>query len=231
MGIRPKDGWDDPPPEARQPLVHSRLQPRVYQAQQSAAQYVYLAQPQPPATYFQCKVCDRGMLAPKKLFRMSPSVVVIGFIFLIPSVIGMLISLFGILGSVASAGASASMNASSASSKREAISRMREAGVPRHVINAVLAGRTSEVDQWLHADIETNGRVTAYQAEPVRQAQRDIEPGVASLSLDGLLPHLVGISSIVFGIISFVGGLFGWLLVMRKKVLQCAVCGAVVNAC
>jgi hypothetical protein len=35
---------------------------------------------------------------------------------------------------------------------------------------------------------------------------------------------------IAIGIASFVGGLLGWLLVMRKRVLQCDVCGAVVNA-
>jgi hypothetical protein len=33
-----------------------------------------------------------------------------------------------------------------------------------------------------------------------------------------------------FGIAFFVSGLLGWLLVMKKRVLQCDVCGAVVNA-
>lgn len=36
--------------------------------------------------------------------------------------------------------------------------------------------------------------------------------------------------AIALGIASFVGGLLGWLLVMRKRVLQCSVCGAVVSA-
>lgn len=36
--------------------------------------------------------------------------------------------------------------------------------------------------------------------------------------------------AIGLGISSFVGGLLGWLLVMKKRVLQCSVCGAVVNA-
>ena len=35
---------------------------------------------------------------------------------------------------------------------------------------------------------------------------------------------------IAIGIACFVGGLLGWLLVMKKRVLQCPVCGAVVNA-
>jgi hypothetical protein len=33
-----------------------------------------------------------------------------------------------------------------------------------------------------------------------------------------------------WGIAFFVSGLLGWLLVMKKRVLQCDVCGAVVNA-
>jgi hypothetical protein len=36
--------------------------------------------------------------------------------------------------------------------------------------------------------------------------------------------------AVVLGISSFVAGLLGWLLVMKKRVLQCSLCGAVVNA-
>lgn len=36
--------------------------------------------------------------------------------------------------------------------------------------------------------------------------------------------------AIVLGITSLVAGLLGWLLVMKKHVLQCSVCKAVVNA-
>jgi hypothetical protein len=39
-----------------------------------------------------------------------------------------------------------------------------------------------------------------------------------------------GVFSILWGIAFFVGGLLGWLLVMKKRVLQCDVCGAVVSA-
>ncbi len=43
--------------------------------------------------------------------------------------------------------------------------------------------------------------------------------------------HVFGGSfAIALGIACFVGGLLGWLLVMRKRVLKCSVCGAVVNA-
>jgi hypothetical protein len=38
------------------------------------------------------------------------------------------------------------------------------------------------------------------------------------------------VSAVVIGITSFVGGLLGWLLVMKKRVLKCSFCGAVINA-
>jgi hypothetical protein len=41
---------------------------------------------------------------------------------------------------------------------------------------------------------------------------------------------IAGGVSVVFGIISLVGGLLGWLLIMKKKILQCTNCGAVVAA-
>lgn len=46
----------------------------------------------------------------------------------------------------------------------------------------------------------------------------------------GLLGIIGSLSAIGLGIASFVGGLLGWLLVMKKRVLQCDYCGAVVNA-
>jgi hypothetical protein len=43
---------------------------------------------------------------------------------------------------------------------------------------------------------------------------------------------MLGISGMgfVFGISCFVAGLLGWLLVMKKRILKCSVCGAVVQA-
>jgi hypothetical protein len=83
------------------------------------------------------------MLTPRKVYRMSGPVVAIGFILLIPSILGMLF--------------------------------------------AIMLGAS---------------------------VNNDIAAGVA----------------LVFGVASFVGGLLGWLLVMKRRVLQCSVCGAVVNA-
>jgi hypothetical protein len=93
----------------------------------------------------------------KKVFRMSGPVVAIGFILLIPSVLGMLFS-------------------------------------------AMILLQT----------IEHSGNTQ--------------DPGELFGSVFG-----VGFA-ITFGVASFVGGLFGWLLVMKKQVLQCSDCGAVVSA-
>ena len=107
-----------------------------------------------------CKVCDQGQLKKKTKYRMSTPVVLIGQIFLIPSIIGMLI---GVL-----------------------------------LFIFTLVGTTDTVN--------TGGADTG---------------GVLVVS---------GVISVFVIICSFVGGLLGWLLTMKKKVLKCNSCGAVVDA-
>jgi len=109
-----------------------------------------------------CKVCDRGALIPKKTHRMSKPVVLIGYLLLIPSVLGILFSLLMFV-SAAHIGAGTAANAHDAS------------------VNAAATG-------------------------------------------------IAGGISILFGIASFVGGLLGWLLVMKKSVLECNYCRASINA-
>ena len=41
-------------------------------------------------TCIRCKVCDRGVLVPRKMSRMSGPAVAIGYILLIPSILGMI---------------------------------------------------------------------------------------------------------------------------------------------
>ena len=101
---------------------------------------------------FACKVCERGSVEQRKIFRMSMPVVVIGFILLIPSVLGMLFCAFAVLVGLSNSG--------------------------------------------------SNG-------------------GAAAIAIS----VFVGI-----GIAFFVGGLIGWLLVMKKRVLQCSNCGATISA-
>jgi hypothetical protein len=107
-----------------------------------------------------CKICDRGTLMPRKIRRLSGPAVAIGYILLIPSILGMaacaillIVSLF--------------------------------AGVAGAAHGSALAAAFA---------------------------------GIGTIAL------------VYIGICSFVFGLVGWLLVMKKHVLQCDNCGAVVDA-
>ncbi len=110
-----------------------------------------------------CKICDRGTLIPRKIRRLNGPAVAIGYILLVPSILGMV-------------------------------------GCAILLIITVLAGAAGAA-------------------------------GVAHGS--ALVIAFAGIGSLVIlyvAVVCFVGGLLGWLLVMRKYVLQCDNCGAVVNA-
>jgi hypothetical protein len=103
------------------------------------------------STNIPCKVCNRGVLVPKRIYRLSAPVVAIGYIFLIPSVLGMIAGGLIFFGVIAQGG--------------------------------------------------------------------DESSGVIG-----------GGFAILLGVASFVGGLLGWLLIMKKRVLQCSVCSATVSA-
>jgi len=117
--------------------------------------------PQPPPLIpnlpvVRCKTCDVGVLQRIRKYRMSGVVVAIGYILLIPSVLGVLFSALGFI---------------------------RMVTLMPSTTGAVTAGAT-----------------------------------------------IAGGVFIFFGVFSLVGGLLGWLLVMKKDVLQCGHCGAVVAA-
>lgn len=101
-----------------------------------------------------CKICDRGELAPSKVRRLSGPAVVIGYILLIPSVLGMI-----------------------------------ACGAMLIMIFAV------------------------------------------STPSDNADAAVIGTGMVIAGFVGcFVSGLLGWLLVMKKDVLQCDNCGATISA-
>lgn len=111
--------------------------------------------------YPTCKICDCGTLTHRKIHRLSGPAVVIGYILLIPPILGI-------------------------------------AACVILLIVILFAGAAGVA----HGSV------------------------FESLSAAGLGV----IALVVIGVFCFVSGLVGWLLVMKKNVLQCDICGAVVNA-
>lgn len=104
-----------------------------------------------------CKICDQGQLKQIKRYRLSAPVVFIGYVLLVPSILGVLFSI---------------------------------------VTLATFVGLSSAASR----------------------GGTDAATGIAG-----------GITVFV-GLAFFVSGLLGWLLVMKKQILQCDACGAAVNA-
>jgi hypothetical protein len=207
-----------------------------------------------------CKVCERGQLLPKKSFRMSGPVVAIGFILLIPSVLGMVAAGLIFLGVIALNGNGPSSTAN------DAIEPIREdwdTQYRRNCINNPQADTTAPMKQRVQVcectlteykksnSVEYAGQVCAQrlQAGTLGAVDRDTKRlydnliGTSSpdggavervqMQRKGVSPlfNIIGSTfAIVLGISSFVGGLLGWLLTMKKRVLQCSVCGATVSA-
>jgi hypothetical protein len=160
-----------------------------------------------------CKTCDVGLLSLEKKYRMSTPVVAIGYILLIPSILGIIFSVFlvFITGHAGSTAASAIRDS--------AASTLQEAGVAAPIVQKVVSSRElTEVDK---------ATLSVLQKATVERVQSSV---AASQIGAGAGTAIVGGFGIFFGVVSFVGGLLGWLLVMKKKVLHCTNCGAVVAA-
>jgi hypothetical protein len=185
---------------------------------------------------------------------MSGPVVAIGFILLVPSIIGMLTSAFIFLGVNAQTGGesvtSARESSRPAQSEFDANFRWSCAKSVRQKNQEVGYYASQQlVEQYCECALstlkETGSETTASQTclqrakdGTLEQASQDVD---ALYSGDTVTRHPDGAGTTPFrligsglaislGIASFVGGLLGWLLVMKKRVLQCDVCGAVVNA-
>jgi hypothetical protein len=172
------------------------------------------------------------VLSQKKVFRMSGPVVAIGFILLIPSFIGMLYSAFLLIrastapqqlyqsqadaefrGSCKTAfdENSSDLPGISASQFCECELRIYRSGYSPEAAATICYRRGLDGDKFAKTDPDVEA---FYSGAALTDAGRGYMSSVA----------------IVMGITSFVGGLLGWLLVMKKRILQCTLCGAVVNA-
>jgi hypothetical protein len=160
-----------------------------------------------------CRTCNAGTLINKKVFRMSGTVVVIGYIFLIPSLIGLLVAggLFFATGSAT--------KETSKKLKDEVAADLNQAGVLQGVITKI-----TDLKEVPSADLSS---LNEKQKDAVRSGQAKMAGGAIGV---GIGAGLAGGTSLCVGFLSLVGALLGWLLVMKKRVLKCNQCGAVVPA-
>ena len=247
MSIMPEGGWVDPPRQDAQ-------QRPVYPQQPAHT---------PRSSYLTCKVCDRGALSSKSIFRMSGPAVVIGFVLLIPSVLGIISSALMLIGanvfaftysgnetgSTASESSQSFQSAFDVNFRRSCATNFKRSYVQASGVPAP----QPLVEQYCECTLSNVKEIGSEEvaAQTCIQRVKDGNLDTPSENIDALysggISHekrpraelnplravfsLFGSSlAIGLGITSFVGGLLGWLLVMKKRVLQCNVCGAVVNA-
>lgn len=160
-----------------------------------------------------CKTCDRGSMHQKKKYRMSGFVAFIGYVLLIPSLLGLAFSGLLIVSTAIAGGET------SAVLKETTRSTLEDAGVPEDIIVKVL-----DFDDLIDAERQS---LTSQQRSTVTAVELGLAAGTVGA---GAGIAVAGGVAVALGLASLVGGLLGWLLTMRKKVLQCDNCGAVVAA-
>jgi len=247
MSIMPEGGWGDPPRQDNQQRPGPPQQPTRT----------------PRSSHLTCKICDRGALSSKSIFRMSGPAVVIGFILLIPSILGIICSALMFIGvnvfafayggneadSVASQSSHSYQSEFDANFRRSCATTFKRS----YYQASGLSAPQPLVEQYCECTLsnvkETGSEQVAAQTCIERVKDGDLDAPSENVNAlysggtshemrprTGLNPLRAAFSvfgsslAIGLGITSFVGGLLGWLLVMRKRVLQCDVCGAVVNA-
>lgn len=144
---------------------------------------------------------------------MSGIVVLIGFILLVPSVLGVLAGGAMLFATGSSAGSAME------TIRTEAQQRLRAASVPEDIVTKVIGSRP--------LTRKDSATLTPAHFRAIESATLSMAAGTVGA---GIGTSLVGGASIFVMVVSLVGGLLGWLLVMRKTVLQCNNCGAVTAA-
>ena len=161
-----------------------------------------------------CKTCESGTLFKKKIYKMSSPVVVIGYILLIPSVLGILLSGIVLIASWAGAGAAATRKLNA-----ETIRQLEAVNVPDDLTEKLKKGfKATESDMV---------NLTAEQKTVVRSSNVELD---AANVATGCLAACGTSFALIGAILSFIGGLLGWILVMKKRVLACNRCGATIDA-
>ena len=160
-----------------------------------------------------CQTCGQGELVRRKTFRMSTPVVVIGYLLLVPSILGILFGGVMLFTTLAAGGTTVESNYKKVRNQLEA------QAVPEGIIQEILSGKTISV-------AEKSG-LTPRQQLAVKYAGAEVSGGAIGTGAGVVVGGAFSFGIMIF---SFIFGLLGWLLVMKKKVLQCTHCQAVVAA-
>jgi hypothetical protein len=200
-----------------------------------------------------CKICDSGTLRLKEVHRLSGPAVAIGFILLIPSVLGMLSCAAMLLVFNTSVGATLGINANVSRHLHQNAfdADFRRSCAESTRLRSQDEGRfpsQQQIEEYCECALSSykeSGSVMETSESCTRRVNegtldtpsRDVDAlysGAASnAKQDATLAAVSVLGNAFFigwGVAFFVSGLLGWLLVMKKRVLQCDVCGAVVNA-
>ena len=237
MSIMPEGGWEDPPKQVAEHKADSTQRATVPE------------QPRYRTGYPTCKVCDRGTLSAKSVYRLSGPAVAIGFILLIPSVLGMLSCAVMLFVFNTSVGAALGINARNSGRPYQSADDAKFRKNCKDAFNQVSSELPGvSAPQYCECMLSTYKQTDSLEGAGRTCAERGLngtleEPGENAMSLyssntskaanAGLIDALSVLGNaflIGWGIAFFVSGLLGWLLVMKKRVLQCNLCGAVVNA-
>ena len=163
-----------------------------------------------------------------RIRRMSNPVVVIGFILLIPSVVFTLI--FGgctILGSIGTGGAAVEAAEEVSTLHENAVRILTDIGYNTEEAETILT-----TESHLFGVTDTS-KYSEAQLEAVTKALELESESTAIAAGAGLGTAAAGFGAfigVVLTIGSFVSGLLGWILIMKKNVLKCGSCSAIVDA-
>ena len=168
-----------------------------------------------------CKTCDSGSMYSTKIHRLSGPSVIIGYLLLIPSAIGIMIAAG--IAILAIAGAASVASAPSVDESSVAL-KLEKAGIDDALAKDIMSLQTSLDDDKLDGLTEDQKRIAM-------EAQSEMVLGSAGATAAAGLggAAVVGLSG-MFAVACFISGLIGWLLTMKKKVLQCSTCRATVGA-
>jgi hypothetical protein len=162
-----------------------------------------------------CKVCNQsGGIGVAELRKFSVPVVAIGYIFLVPSILGMF---FGAIMLFTTCSTAKTVADTTDKEYQTAIASI-DGLTPTQVASVgAVSGAPSSYE------LETIG-LSAHQITRVNSAwssHRNVHSGA------GIGFGFAGVFAIFVIVGSFVGGLLGWLLTMKRKVLLCRLCNGV----